>query len=267
MSVVFPYNDKNAIKSAAFALELDKEIDEDILNAIKKLYLEEAQFQKDFVKEETIQTVKMQMGPNVQEVSTLQLGGLSYTIPSANNFHWRLLIQGNRISITCNAYTRWDDVWGFSKKYFEKILAQLDGYSFNKVVLEYLDEFHIKDMTDNKWLDELFKTDSPYLPKFVYEVNEPWHSHNGFMSKNKDCQTINLINMNLLKNNMDLTANLMMQTQHASSLLTPVSLNGNISDGIQIIEKKMEDNHEFNKELLTKHLTQNILDKLSLKVV
>ncbi len=267
MSVVFPYNDKNAIKSAAFALEFNKEFDEDILNTIKKLYLEETQFQKDFPKEEIIQTVKMQMGPNIQEISTLQLGGLNYTAQSADGFTWKLLIQGNIVSVTCNEYTRWDEVWKFSKHYFKKILSLLDGYALNKVVLEYLDEFHIKDMTDNKWLDELFKTDSPYVPKFVYEASEPWHSHNGFISKNKDSQTINLINMNLLKNNMDLTANLMMQTQHASSLLSPVSLNGNISEGIQIIEKTMEDNHEFNKELLTKHLTQNILDKLSLKVV
>ena len=267
MSVVSPYNKENAIKSAAFALEFNKDIDANILNMIKELYQRETQFQKDFPNEEIIQTVKMQMSQNIQEISTSQLGGLSYTTQSADGFSWKLLIQGNIVSITCNEYTRWDEVWGFSKRYFEKILSKLESYSLNKVVLEYLDEFSIKDLSNNKWLDELFKTDSPYVPKFVYEINEPWHSHNGFMKKNKDSHTINLINMNLLKNNINEEGNLMMQTQHASSLLAPVVLEKNIDDGIQMIEKTMEANHQFNKELLSVHLTQNILDKLSLKVV
>ncbi len=264
MSVVFPYNEKNAIKSAAFALEFDKEFDENILNAIKKLYLKETQFQEEFPKEESIQTVKMRMGTNIQEISTLQLGGLSYTKSSADSFEWRLLIQGNIVSITCSAYTRWDEVWGFSKRYFEKILPLLKDNKLTKIILEYLDEFNINNLSENKWLGELFKDTSPYMPQFVYEMKEPWHTHNGFISKRDNRQTINLVNMNFLLNNVG-SATLLMQTQHASSLFAPLTLNTEKNE-IDTIETTMKVSHEFNKEMLREHLSQTMLDQIGLKV-
>ncbi len=261
--IVSPYSKKNAIKSAAFALEFKKEISEDILHTIKELYTEDANFVKDFPREELLQTVKVQMGSNIQEISTTELGGLSYLSPSDSNFDWRLLIQGNSISITCSAYTRWDEVWGFSKQYYEKILPLLKDNKLSKIVLEYLDEFNVSNLSENKWLEELFKDDSPYMPQFVYKMKEPWHTHNGFISKKDNQQTINLINMNFLLNNVG-SATLLMQTQHASSLFVPLTLNTEKSE-IDTIETTMKVSHEFNKEMLREHLSQTMLDQIGLK--
>ncbi len=258
---VRPCNKENAIKTVAFALELEKEISESTITAIQNLYKENKDFQDDFPLENVLSSVKVQMGVGVQQISSTAISGVNY-LSSETNPNWILRIQGKTISITCNAYTRWEHVWGYSRKYFGKIIECFDDYSLIKVALEYLDEFQVSDTKNNIWIDELFKDSSPYLPKFIYEMKEPWHSHNGFITEDAARRTINLININFGKTNTS-SGLLTMQTQHASTFYQAHRLEVNVLD--QIIEV-MEHNHQANKDLLDVVLSDEMLDIIKLKV-
>ncbi len=258
---VHPHNKDNAIKTAAFAFELDKEINEKTIEALRNLYKENEEFKNDFPKENPLSSVKVQMGQGVQHISSSAISGVSY-LRSETNPEWVLQIQGRTISINCNLYTRWDEVWGFARTYFEKVIKCFDNYTLVKIVVEYLDEFNISNTTDNTWIGELFQTTSPYIPNFVYDIDTPWHTHNGFLTEETNRRVINLINMSFVKINT--TAGLLsMQTQHASSLYEPFSLDAKLLENIIRI---IEHSHLENKKLLSMILSTEMLDAIKLKV-
>lgn len=266
MILVRPSNEKNAIQAAAFALELNREVDERAIEKIRAAYQREDEFSKTFIVEEVITAIKVQMMGAKQEVTSSEIGGLNYIFPDGPKPKWILRIQANTISLTCQVYTCWDEVWTFAKKYFALIFKELDDYSLMKMVVEYLDEFHIADVRTNKWIEELFRPETVYIPRFIYDINDPWHTHNGFITEEKNGdksrRTINAININFVKNDMSGGA-LGMQTQHASSFYLAKKID---LDTLEDIENVMVHNHNQNKSILNQILTDEMLNKIGLKI-
>lgn len=261
MKNVRPLNKENAIKVAAFAFELDKEINENTITLIQNLYKEDRSFSDSFSIEKPITSVKVQMSEGMQQIGSSIISGMSYQ-SAEDKPDWVLQIQGKTISVNCYSYTRWDEVWGFARTYFEKIIACYTDYSLVKIVVEYLDEFHIADATNNTWISELFQTSSQYIPNFVYDMDTPWHTHNGFLTEETNRRVINLINMSFVKINT--TAGLLsMQTQHASSLYSAYSLDSKL---LERVTEVIEHSHEENKRLLNVVLSENMLETIKLKV-
>lgn len=268
MKNVSPHNQKNAIKSVAFVFELDKEVNEKTIASIREWYGVSEEFKSIFTVEQPIQSVKIQMDGNNQQVTSSSVGGVNYikVAKDKTTVEWSIRIDARAITIACNLYTRWDEVWGLALENLEKIVAQMDGFSLTKIALEYLDEFNIFDTNGNEWLGQLFKVSSPFIPDFVRTMNAPWHTHNGFITDEKDTEvsrkTVNIVNITYQKTN---TINdiLAVQTQHASSFYNKFELSVASMKNIDTI---MQYSHVENKKLFNNLLSSEMLDEIKLKV-
>lgn len=268
MRNVSPHNQRNAIKSVAFAFELDKEISEATITSIMEWYSSSKEFKSFFSIEQPIKSVKIKMDGNNQQVTSSNVGGVSYIkmAEDGTTLEWAIRIDAKAIAITCNLYTRWDEVWGQALSSFQEIVAQLEGFSLTKMTLEYLDEFNVFGTDSNEWLGQLFKTTSPFIPEFVRTMNAPWHTHNGFVTDEKDTEvsrrTVNIVNITYQKTN---TINdiLAVQTQHASSFYNKFELS---VASMKNIDTVMQYSHVENKKLFNKLLSSEMLNEIKLKV-
>jgi len=268
MKNVSPLNQKNAIKSVAFVFELDKEVDEKTITSILEWYSTDEDFKSIFTVEQPMQSVNIQIDGNNQQVTSSNISGVNYIKLDKDNknVEWSLRIDARAITIACNLYTRWDEVWKFTLENLKKIVAQMDSFSLTKIVLEYLDEFNIFGTNGNEWLGQLFKEDSPFMPKFIRTMNAPWHTHNGFITDEKDKavsrRTVNTVNITYQKTNTtsDILA---VQTQHASSFYDKFELS---VASMQNIDTVMQYSHLENKKLFNNLLSSEMLDEINLKV-
>lgn len=268
MKNVSPNNNENAIKTVAFVFELDKEADKETILSIQEWYSNNETFKSIFTVEQPIKSVNIQIDGNNQQVTSSNISGVNYIKlgKDGTTVEWALRIDARAITITCNLYTRWDDVWGLALKSLKDIVTQIDGFSLNKIALEYLDEFNIFDTSSNEWLNQLFKESSPYIPNFVRDMNTPWHTHNGFITEKKDAdisrRTVNIVNITYQETNI---ANdiLTIQTQHVSSFYNKFELSLELMQNIDAI---MQHSHLENKKLFNNLLSREMLDEIKLKV-
>lgn len=268
MKNVSPHNQNNAIKSVAFVFELDKEVNEETIVSVRKWYSESKEFKNFFTVEQPIQSVKIQMDGNNQQVTSSSVGGVNYLkiAEDGTTVEWSLRVDSKAITIACNLYTRWDEVWGVVLVNLEKIVAQMHGFSLTKIALEYLDEFNVFGTNNNEWLGQLFKEDSLFIPNFVHSMNAPWHTHNGFITDEKDKEvsrrTVNAVNITYQKTNIsnDILA---IQTQHASSFYSKFELS---ADSMKNIDTIMQYSHIENKKLFNNLLSSEMLNEIKLEV-
>ncbi len=268
MKNVTPHNQENAIKSVAFLFELDKEVNENIIDNIRKWYQTDCEFKNFFTNEQLIRSVKIQMDANNQQVTSSSISGVSYIKlkQDGKTVEWSFRIDSKAITINCNSYTRWDEIWGVVVKNLSKVVEQMSGFSLTKIALEYLDEFNILNIDSKEWLNQVFKIKSPYIPQFVYDMNTAWHTHNGFITEEKDSKVsrrmVNIVNITYQKTN---TTNdiLAIQTQHASSFYNKFELS---IDKIKDIDTVMQYCHIENKKLFKNILSNEMLDKIKLKI-
>jgi len=268
MKNVSPHNQKNAIKSVAFVFELDKEVDEKTITSILEWYSTCEDFKSIFTVEQPIQSVNIQIDGNNQQVTSSNISGVNYIklAEDGRAVEWSFRVDSRAITIACNLYTRWDEVWGLALENLEKIVSQMDGFTLTKIALEYLDEFNILDKSSNEWVGQLFKEASPFIPKFVRTMNEPWHTHNGFITDEKDrvvsMRTVNAVNITYQKTN---TINdiLAVQTQHASSFYNKFELSATTMKNIDAV---MQYSHVENKKLFNNLLSSEMLNEIKLKV-
>ena len=268
MENIRPHNKENAIKSVAFAFELDKEINEENITSIREWYKKNIAFKSLFKDEQLIQSIQVKMGNDIKQISSSNIGGVIFIkkAEGTETPEWLIRIDARSISITCNLYSRWEEIWGLTLDYIAEIIAQLSGFVLTKLALEYLDEFYIFNTDENIWLPQLFKTTAPYIPQFVYAMNAPWHTHNGFITEEKESsvgrRTVNIINLTYQKTSGPDDI-LTIQTQHASSFYEKFYFS---VSSLKKIDEVMRYNHIENKKLFDNLLSDEMLKEIKLKV-
>ena len=265
MTLVQPANKQNAIKIAAFAFELQPEnITQHVLEKIQKNYTN-GFFSSSY--DNLVQHTEMvvKITESEKKITNDTLGGLSLLkIDTEGNKIWEVLIDKNNIVVTCYEYTRWEEVFTQTKTYLKEIIGVIGLVSIRGLTLEYIDEFNILDSTNNKWKEELFLSETKYLPKHIFKLLKPWHSHHGFFLDGK--KTLNkriLLNLNIeyVVSNQD-TYKLIIRSQHRSLMENAIHFNTENIDSK--IDEAMVENHEINKDLLRDLLTIDALQSINL---
>ena len=265
MTLVQPVNEDNAIKIAAFAFELHPEsINQDILETIQEKYHEGFFSSYNNIIPHTEMVVKIT--ESEKQITNNTLGGLSLLqTDAAGNKIWELEINKNAIIATCHKYTRWNPVFDQTKVYLKEIIrATGQDINIRGLTLEYIDEFTVLNNLNNSWKEELFLMETKYLPKHIFELSDPWHSHHGFfISGEKSLNNRILINLNIeyIVSNQNMYR-LIIRSQHRSLMENTLLFNSENIDSL--INDAMVENHEINKDLLRDLLSESALQAINL---
>jgi len=264
MNHIEPSNERNAIKVVAFALEFIEEIEESLIHEVITLYQGNNKLKETLPRKELHQSVIIQLG-SLQQATSKPVGGVTFDCLSPDGTQkWALSLRTNALIISCAEYTRWEEIWLQAKEYFALILPLLSEKHFSLVALEYIDEFIIKsDPYSNEWKNELFKEDSKYIPSNIYEVQNLWHSHHGFISNegNGDMSTLNNVNIDHISE-QSLVNKIIIRTQHKSQFLQPRLYEGDFLN--EIVENIFNKNHGENKRIMRDLLSDEMCSEINL---
>jgi uncharacterized protein (TIGR04255 family) len=265
MKFVQPYNERNAIKNVAFALEFKEEAEESLIQSLIALYQETEHLNTTLPRKQVHSTTLYSEIPSIPTTSK-NLGGVTFDRLTPKGIpEWSIFLGGNVLVINCGDYTRWDKVWVQAKKYLNIVLPLLSEKTFSLIALEYIDKFLISDITEGKWQKELFKNDSKYLPSNIYTLEEPWHSRHGFfLKKDNEIGKIILNNIDvdyLIGHEED--SLLMMRTQHKTELQTLTKYNNNFLKNVELV---IRESHDINKGIMKNILSKGACSEIDLEV-
>ena len=266
MTKVNPCNDQNAIKIIAFAFEFQEEVEESLIQELILLYQNTDDLNKSLPRKELIHSMTVQISEHGQQTQNQKLSGITFdSLMPDGTQELAISIRNTSIVISCGKYTRWDEIWEKSKNYFKLILPLLADKTFTLVGFECIDEFIISDTSN--WKDELFSSSSKYIPSNIYELNDLWHSHHGFLINDNvpvEHKTLNNINVNYIsESGVSLINKIQIRTQHQSRLKQPVKYSKDFFE--DIADKIMNKNHKFNKELMVDLLSEEMCNRINLE--
>lgn len=265
MNYVEPSNERNAIKVVAFALEFIEEIEESLIYELIGLYQKNDRLKDALPRKELHQSVVLQLGGS-QQATPKQAGGVTFDCLSPDGTQkWAVSLRTNALIVSCAEYTRWDDIWLQAKEYFSLILPILSEKHFSLVALEYIDEFIIKNGSRaSEWKDELFKEDSRYIPSNIYEIQDLWHSHHGFISNEQnDITTLNNVDIDYIsEKGFVKTDKIIIRTLHKSKLIQPRLYDDNFLS--EVVESILNTNHGENKTIMRDLLSNEMCSEINL---
>jgi hypothetical protein len=195
------------------------------------------------------------------------MGGVQFLKPrgqAPGNFTRMLQVQRGNCSIVLNEYTRWADVWGNAKKWFDIVFpVVLSGRPLVSFTLQYHDVFSWRDNPQLLDFSEVFKADSPYLPPNCYSLRSAWHSHHGFISEIGDPYPgTEIDNINITINDIGAERQVSAMLVHKLTLATPVWS----SDTATTVDSLAQILHERNKKLLREIFSESVQQKIGLTV-
>ena len=239
---VRPYQEENAIKIVAFTLELTRELSSDEIESFDAAFdgvsnnLEHKELIKSY-------SVKIEQGQPTQQ-QTEGLAGYKYSSDEGVEPDWLLTVRDSQIAVVCRKYTSWTCIVAKAKSLLEgplEVLGSLENIRVSASGLQYLDQFIIED-SSSEWKQDLFRENSKYLPTYVYELADYWHTHNGYLGENNDVKVLNNFNLNYRKEEGGGSDEVALVTQHRC-------LNGQIAlkDAISRFNGDLEYMHEENK--------------------
>jgi hypothetical protein len=242
---VRPYQEENAIKIVAFTLELTRELSVSEIESFDAAFdLESSSLRhKELIKS---YSVKIEQGQPTQQQAE-GLAGYKYSSDEGHEPEWLLSVRDNQIAVICRKYTSWTLIVAKAKSLLKssmEVLGGLENISVSASGLQYLDQFIIVD-SSSEWKQDLFRRNSKYLPAYVYELADYWHTHNGYLGQNKDIKVLNNFNLNHRKEEGGDSDEVALVTQHRC-------LNGQITlkDAISRFSDHLEYMHEENKSIV-----------------
>lgn len=207
MQIIKPYAKLNAVKVVAFAINFLSGFSQQEIDSLIK-ELEKVQYLNDnFNNLQKSQEVSVTIHADGTQEHAQSVGGIVYkqTDESNPSFGWSLTINKNFILVTCNAYTRWDEI---ILRVMEFISNVFDALSIKKeiaqITLEYLDEFEILDVSAN-WKKTLFKEDCKYILPHIIDLNDYWHINHGYFIKldSLEKKLLDTLNINYFADEQD----------------------------------------------------------------
>lgn len=180
-SVIKPFTDTNAVKVVAFALKLEENFTFEALSAvIEKLRCDDF-FKKEFNKINDQVEVSLTIGPDGSVQHNQSMNGIVFEKKENEDSQpsWVVSINKDSILVNCFQYTRWKNIFPESESIISKVFKIIGSKNIESITLEYLDEFEILDVSSD-WIKSLFKQDSGYLLKNIFECKSFWHINHGY---------------------------------------------------------------------------------------
>lgn len=257
---VKPCRECNAIQAVAFIFDFARNFSLGEISSIQKFNDPE-----DLPRTQEHKSVSVQFNPGQpiqQEMG--KVTGVTFDVTNDKGQPiWAVTFQENKAIIRCHEYTRWVEIFDKVCHYVDQFLDVL--VTDNKVVgigLEYFDEFNIINFND-PWMEELFKRNSTHLPSYLFDLDDVWHLHSGYLTEKKT--RINRFNIDCISLG-DGNYSVRMHTQHHTKLTDSVG------DPFSDFKDKymvdvIENMHSCNKYILTDVLSEEILSMINLERV
>lgn len=243
MSNINPSSDKNAIQVVAFAISFASELNKGQLEDLFSVLKEESEL-KD-MNPKQINAITVQITDN-EQTSKTELAGMTFNMGAAREApDWEVTLRKDALIVVCRKYTRWEDIWKQSKNYLLKIISKLQDMAFKDITLEYVDEFSIVN-AKLPWKTELFSNTSKYIAGHFLQLDDFWHTHNGFFTTIYNHKALNNINIDYFMDNQTNTHKVIMRTQHKTMSIDQL----NITVFNEIIEPIYTECHDFNKTIM-----------------
>lgn len=177
-----PLKGRNAIESASFFLVLNQPIDS---VTTERLRLVLDQFTElPGVAPQQLGFVINFVGGLPQPVAQAGGGTMTRFASATDGTHsWRVEANGNVIQVTCGDYTNFQEVWTRAEKYMRALASVVsDDFGVAEVGFQIVDKFtYPTDLTDDSYrMDELFRTDSPFLTRNARKSGLLWHVFQGW---------------------------------------------------------------------------------------
>lgn len=210
MKTIKPFSENNAVKVVALGFNFANRIpDTEIELLIEKLNENEI-LSKKFNTSITDE-ISMTIGPDGIPHQTKSKGGIVFN----QDNKWAINITKDFMVITCRDYSRWHIINKVAYEYIS-ILFDIIKYNLNQITLEYLDEFKVLN-TELEWKKELFNSDSTYINKNIYSLNDYWHINQGSFTQIDNIQhkLLDTININYFADEQDnLNDKINIRSQH-----------------------------------------------------
>lgn len=176
---VKPCRDANAIMIVAFALEFQRDFSVGELQLLLSLHKGDEDALPQVQKHESF-SIQLNPGSHQQITGPTDLGGVTFSLMLPNGTHeWSFMARQNTVVIQCTNYTRWSEISNKAFDFINRFVPKIsESNMVNAIGIEYRDEFLIRDSSAG-WMQELFKTDTVYMPSYLFDVNKLWHSHSG----------------------------------------------------------------------------------------
>ncbi|CUV65490.1 hypothetical protein BN3087_380006 [Sulfurovum sp. enrichment culture clone C5] len=257
MQLVKSYNDDNAVKVIAFAVNFMPLSVEEMVKLISKLDTQNniEYFDKEFNIKKPTQEVTMTIHADGTQQHELSIGGIMYEKTNDTDMLiWNLTINKNSIIVSCREYTRWDAISAKAIEFISKVMDNIVNMKITHITLEYIDEFEIINH-NGKWKEELFKTNCDYNLSHIYKLDDFWHINHGYFfdHKNLKFKLLDTLNINYFADENDnLKHKVNVITQHMLTQINESYDKSNIKKYFDII-------HQHSKEIFEAIINDNIL--------
>lgn len=177
----------------------------------------------------------------------------------------------NSLNFRSSHYTRWADIWGRAKKYFDAFIPIYSKGSIFSLSLTFVDKFVWTGTPESAKVMQLLRVSSPYLSPQVYEREDLWHSHTGAFVR-PDSGTKRLINLNVDCIDQILAAaavpkRVVMVTSALSDMLGQDGVPAPLppSDCSAFIDSRMQEFHALDKNILGDIINDAMSQRIALK--
>ncbi|NSX15960.1 TIGR04255 family protein [Cupriavidus taiwanensis] len=270
IDALFPVAGEHAIQHAAFVIEWPAAfpLSKETLQAVTALH-PEIRSVFPVVQEHKAVTINIDTNtPNAAPVPTFdELGGVHFIKPNPAlgpaGVSRTIQINKHNIIVVIADYSRWDTVWGEVSAWLDMLLPfVLDGRPVSAMNLQYNDRFNWRGDPRRLDLSEVIRRDSKYVAPNIFEANNLWHSHHGFIEDRSapiQHRLTDNINLNLTLENQQL--GLQLFTSHRGELANAAWDFMSASEAVRTL---MTDFHNRNKEILKNLFTEAVCNKINL---
>jgi uncharacterized protein (TIGR04255 family) len=273
MPNIAPIAGRHAIKTVSFALEWQQPLQDDLLLLLKALHSKVRDQLPRVVQRQEIafQIVVSPASPVPEAPPEPRLAGLSFEALQPNGEpEWSLAIERHFLAVNCHVYSRWQEIWPKAKDLlspFVPVLARECGITV--IGLQYIDQFRVVDMSEPFRVTDLFREDSPFLPRQVFTLDDLWHSHHGYfqtMTEPTAHRQLNHINIDVVSTSEERL--IQMTTAHRTLLDQPATDGAMLLDDADggVLHHHMVALHQVNKRHLCQLLTAAVCEQINLRV-
>lgn len=265
--VIEPIGGKHAIEVMAIGIEWAAPMGESEMKELEATYTTSSYLQEFLPSLTPLHELALNIGIPGNFVAENRAGGFDLKqFKSNGNVAWAVSIRPGFIACNCMDYDRWASIKPTAIELLTPFLkaAIAKGQQIQAVGLQYQDVFRVNCAIGSESLATLFRQNSAFIPGHLLKQHSLWHSHQGWFSESPEQQRLlNNVNLDVLEQDSHLLVKL--NGQHRVFSLSGDGKVSRVIDGEQL-EEILDFLHIQNKKVLGEVLSDEILDRIGLKV-
>lgn len=199
---VLPAAGKHAIEVMALAVEWDRKMSPEMFAAIEELYRTTDSLQRLLPRIEKVPGFSVHLGNDGVSVNADDIGGLMLSQQRDDGSQaWALSIRPDLVACSCFVYDRWASVSRQALSIMAPIVGRVleSGCLIQAIGLQYQDSFRVLSSSPPKAAERLFRKENVWLSPYVWQMDGPWHIHQGWFSGGPDGRRVsNLLNIDFV---------------------------------------------------------------------